>query len=122
MKMACERKVKKLKNYEEEFIANKELTDKEQQVFKQYDLKFNDERLKLKAETVVLQATLDAVVERTRIDEKKSGGILQDYKQIIQRQEEQITKLNSMLEDTTVTNYFSFSVFQGFKKDFLSIF
>lgn len=103
MKMACERKVKKLKQYEDEFIANKELAEKEEQLTKQQDLRFNEERQRLKADTIVLQAKFDQVVERNRLNEKKTAGILLDYKQIIQRQEEQISKLNSTLEEITVS-------------------
>lgn len=103
MKMACERKVKKLKQYEDEFVANKELTEKEEQLTKQQDLRFNEERQRLKADTIVLQAKFDQVVERNRLNEKKTAGILLDYKQIIQRQEQQISMLNSTLDEMTVS-------------------
>lgn len=103
MKMACERKVKKLKQYEDEFVANKELAEKEEQLTKQQDLRFNEERQRLKAETIVLQAKFDQVVERNRLNEKKTAGILLDYKQIIQRQEQQISMLNSTLDEIAVS-------------------
>lgn len=119
MKMACERKVKKLKQYEDEFVANKELTEKEEQLTKQQDLRFNEERQRLKAETIVLQAKFDQVIERNRLNEKKTAGILLDYKQIIQRQEQQISMLNSTVDEMTVSevrvvccnNTFSFCCF-----------
>lgn len=107
MKMACERKVKKLKQYEDEFVANKENAEKEEQITKQQDLRFNEERQRLKAETIVLQAKFDQVVERNRLNEKKTAGILLDYKQIIQRQEQQISILNSTLDEITVSEVFA---------------
>lgn len=107
MKMACERKVKKLKQYEDEFVTNKENAEKEEQITKQQDLRFNEERQRLKAETIVLQAKFDQVVERNRLNEKKTAGILLDYKQIIQRQEQQISIVNSTLDEITVSEVFA---------------
>ncbi|XP_037044967.1 rab GTPase-activating protein 1-like isoform X2 [Bradysia coprophila] len=103
LKSACEKKMKKLKLYEEEFVANKELAEKQEQEIKQYELKFVEERQKLKAEAATLQSQLDQALEKNKIDDKKNAGIITDYKQIIQRQEDQITKLNTMLEDMTRT-------------------
>lgn len=103
LKSACEKKMKKLKLYEDEFIANKELAEKQEQEIKQYELKFTEERQKLKSEAMMLQVQLEQALEKNKIDEKKNMGIITDYKQIIQRQEDQITKLNTMLEDMTVS-------------------
>ncbi|KAJ6641996.1 Rab GTPase-activating protein 1 [Pseudolycoriella hygida] len=103
LKIACEKKVKKLKVYEEEFVANKELIEKQEQEIKQSELKFVEERNKMKAEAAMLRSQLDQAIEKNKIDEKKNSGIITDYKQIIQRQEDQITKLNTMLEDMTRT-------------------
>lgn len=103
VKNACEKKVKKLKVYEDEFVANKELAEKQEQEIKQYQLKFVEEKQKLKAEAAMLQSQLVQALEKNKIDDKKNLGIITDYKQIIQRQEDQITKLNTMLEDMTVS-------------------
>lgn len=103
LKIACEKKVKKLKLYEDEFIANKEHAEKQEHEIKQYELKFIEERQKLKSEAIALQSQLDQATEKYKIDDKKNMGIIMDYKQIIQRQEDQITKLNTMLEDMTVS-------------------
>lgn len=46
---------------------------------------------------------LNQSFEKSSQEEKKHTGIIQDYKQIIHRQEQQITKLNDMLEDVTKT-------------------
>lgn len=103
MKLACERKVKKLKQYEDEFLANKELAEKEENDSKQYEQRFMEERQKIKAEVLALQAKLEQTIEKSRTEDKKSSTIILDYKQIIQRQEQQITKLSGMLEDMTVS-------------------
>lgn len=106
LKSACEKKVKKLKLYEDEFVANKELAEKQEQEIKQYELKFVEERQKLKSEVTTLQSQLQQSLEKNKLDDKKNMGIIMDYKHIIQRQEDQITKLNTMLEDMTVTYNF----------------
>lgn len=83
-------------------MTNKELAEKQEQEIKQYELKFVEERQKLKADAAMLQCQLDRALEKNKIDDRKNMGIITDYKQIIQRQEDQITKLNTMLEDMTV--------------------
>lgn len=104
MKTACERKVKKLKQYEDEFLTNREAADKEAIKLKQDEIKFNDERQNLKNITRLLQEKYDKTVEKHKIDEQKTAGIIADYKKIIQRQEQQMTKLNGLLENMTVNN------------------
>uniref|UniRef100_A0A0K8TSK8 Putative rab gtpase-activating protein 1-like isoform x3 n=1 Tax=Tabanus bromius TaxID=304241 RepID=A0A0K8TSK8_TABBR len=103
MKMACDRRVKKLKQYEEEFLTKKENDDREEQYARQYELKFAEERKKYETEITRLQDMLNQSMEKSSQEEKKHTGIIQDYKQIIHRQEQQITKLNDMLEDVTKT-------------------
>lgn len=84
-------------------MANKELAEKQEQEIKQYQLKFVEEKQKMKSEATQLQSQLEKAIEKNKIDDKKNMGIITDYKQIIQRQEDQITKLNTMLEDMTVS-------------------
>lgn len=93
MKMACERKIKKLKQYEEEFQMkkqHKERLEKEAQI---YENRFGEERRKLQAEIDELQKKLIEANERTIEKEKKHTGIIQDYKLIIQRLENDNTNL-----------------------------
>ncbi|XP_017485227.1 PREDICTED: rab GTPase-activating protein 1-like isoform X2 [Rhagoletis zephyria] len=97
MKMACERKIKKLKQYEEEFQLrkqHKERLEKEAQV---YENRFGEERRKLQAEIDEMQKKLIEANERAVEKEKKHTGIIQDYKQIIQRLENDTTNLNETL-------------------------
>ncbi|XP_036337827.1 rab GTPase-activating protein 1-like isoform X2 [Rhagoletis pomonella] len=97
MKMACERKIKKLKQYEEEFQLrkqHKERLEKEAQV---YENRFGEERRKLQAEIDEMQKKLIEANERAVDKEKKHTGIIQDYKQIIQRLENDTTNLNETL-------------------------
>ncbi|XP_018785767.1 PREDICTED: rab GTPase-activating protein 1-like isoform X4 [Bactrocera latifrons] len=97
MKMACERKIKKLKQYEEEFQLkkqHKERLEKEAQI---YENRFGEERRKLQAEIDDLQKKLIEANERAVEKERKHTGIIQDYKLIIQRLENDITNLNETL-------------------------
>ncbi|XP_055845621.1 rab GTPase-activating protein 1-like isoform X2 [Episyrphus balteatus] len=103
MKMACERKVKKLKQYEDEFFLqkkNEERIEKEAQI---YEAKFGEERKKLQAEIALLQKKLDDSTEKGIQTEKTHTGITHDYKQIIQRQEEEITRLNEVVDGMSAT-------------------
>ncbi|XP_058839083.1 rab GTPase-activating protein 1-like isoform X2 [Topomyia yanbarensis] len=99
MKLSFECKVKKLKKYELEYLAKKEESERKEREMKQYELKFNEERIKMKQEIVALNAKLETMTR----DEKKNSGIIVDYKQIIQRQEHENNKLHQMLEDLTKT-------------------
>lgn len=103
MKLACEKKVKKLKQYEDEFLANKELIENKENDSKQYEQRFTEERQKMKTELASMQTKLEQIIEKSRSDDKKSSAIIFDYKQIIQRQEQQITKLSGILENMTVS-------------------
>lgn len=103
MKSACERKVKKLKQYEEEFIVKKEIADREENEEKKIDIRVLEERRKVQVEYNKLQEKMNLVQEQASICEKKNASIILDYKKIIQRQEQQITKINEMLEDVTVS-------------------
>lgn len=97
MKQACERKIKKLKQYEEEFLLkkqHKERLEKEAQI---YESRFGEERRKLQAEIESLTQQLSGATERAVEKEKKHTGIIQEYKQIIQRQEQDMNTLNETL-------------------------
>lgn len=102
MKMACERKVKKLKQYEDEFMVkqqDKERLEKESQI---YENRFGEERRKMRAEIVDLQQKLSEANDRAVTTESKHTGIIQDYKQIIQRMEQNIVNLNESLQNAMV--------------------
>ncbi|XP_065079809.1 rab GTPase-activating protein 1-like isoform X2 [Ochlerotatus camptorhynchus] len=99
MKLSFECKVKKMKKYELEYIAKKEENERKEREMKQYELRFHEEKGKMQQEIVVLNEKLEAIAK----EEKKSNGIIADYKQIIQRQEHENNKLHQMLEDLTKT-------------------
>ncbi|KAH8365912.1 hypothetical protein KR093_007305 [Drosophila rubida] len=97
MKQACERKIKKLKQYEEEFLLkkqHKERLEKEAQI---YESRFGEERRKLQSEIDALTQQLTAANERAMEKEMKHTSIKQEYKQIIQRQEQDMNTLNETL-------------------------
>ncbi|XP_020816875.1 rab GTPase-activating protein 1-like [Drosophila serrata] len=97
MKQSCERKIKKLKQYEEEFLLkkqHKERLEKEAQI---YESRFGEERRKLQAEIEALAQQLSTAKERAVEKEKKHTGIIQEYKQIIQRQEQDMNTLSETL-------------------------
>lgn len=103
MKMACDRKIKKLKQYEEEFgqkKQEKERLEKEEQIYEQ---RFGEERRKMQAEINDMQQKLTEANERAIEKEKKHTGIIQDYKQIIQRLEQDMTTLNETLGNVMVS-------------------
>lgn len=103
MKKACDRKVKKLKHYRDEFLAQKELVEKEEAAMKQYTLRFEDERKQLRADIASLRTKLDQSIEKSKQDEERKTIIIDDYKQINQRHEQQIAKLSEKLNEVTVS-------------------
>lgn len=99
MKLSGEWKLKKLKKFEEDYQIQKEENEKAEQAMKQYELRFNDERKLFQQEISVLQEK----VEKLQESDKKNETIISDYKHIIQRQEQQITKFNDILDEMTVS-------------------
>ncbi|XP_058066260.1 rab GTPase-activating protein 1-like [Anopheles bellator] len=99
MKLSFECKVKKLRKYELEYLAKREETERKEQEAKQYEQRYGEERAKLQQEIGGLNEKLEAMVR----EERKSAGIIQDYKRIIQRQEAENGKLHTMLDDLTKT-------------------
>ncbi|KAM7358945.1 GTPase activating protein and centrosome-associated isoform 2-T4 [Cochliomyia hominivorax] len=97
MKMACDRKIKKLKQYEDEFMQKKQNDERLEKEAQIYENRFGVERRKLQAEINELQQKLAEANERAIEKEKKHTGIIQDYKQIIQRLEQDMTTLNETL-------------------------
>lgn len=93
MRKACDRKVKKLKQYKEEFVAQKELDEKKAAVEKQYEVRFDEERKQLRADIQALRIQLDQAVGKSRQEEVRKTSIIDDYKLIIQRHENEIAKL-----------------------------
>ncbi|XP_037949810.1 rab GTPase-activating protein 1-like isoform X2 [Teleopsis dalmanni] len=100
MKMACDKKVKKLKHYEEEFLLKKQHKERAEKEAQIYENKFGEERRKLQVEIDTLQQKLNQANESAVEKERKHTGIIQDYKQIIQRLEQDMTTLNESLSDT----------------------
>ncbi|XP_035792291.1 rab GTPase-activating protein 1-like [Anopheles albimanus] len=99
MKLSFECKVKKLRKYELEYMAKKEETERKEQELKQYEQRYGEERAKLQHEI----STLNEKVEQMVREDRKSAGIIQDYKHIIQRQETENGKLHTMLDELTKT-------------------
>jgi hypothetical protein len=91
IKLASECKVKKLKKYEEEFMTQKEENEKFERMLSQYQMKYNEDRKMMQSEILQLQQR----VKKFEIDEKKFENIIQDYKLIIQRQEQQLESMKS---------------------------
>lgn len=102
MKMAVDRKVKRLRQYEEDFAVQKEATAKQAQVLKLCDARFNEERQRLRADRIVLQAKYDELAAKSQVESAKASSILVDYKQIIQRQEQQLAETTEMLNELKV--------------------
>lgn len=103
MKMACDRKIKKLKQYEDEFMQKKQNEERQEKENQIYENRFGVERRKLQAEINELQQKLAEANERAIEKEKKHTGIIQDYKQIIQRLEQDMTTLNETLGTVMVS-------------------
>lgn len=99
MKLSSEWKLKKLKKFEEDYQIQKEENEKAEQMMKQYEQRFNEEKKIFQQEISVLQEKVD----KLQTNDKKYESIVTDYKQIIQRQEQQISKFNEVLEEMTVS-------------------
>lgn len=113
MKLSSEWKLKKLKKYEDEYQIQKEENEKAELIMKQYENRFQEEKKIFQQEILILQERVDKMT----VDEKKYESIVGDYKQIIQRQEQQISKFNDILEEMTVSFSFYYSfAFQIFMK------
>ncbi|XP_061389224.1 rab GTPase-activating protein 1-like [Musca vetustissima] len=97
MKIACERKIKKLKIYEDEFKLQKQDKERLEKESQLYENRFGAERRKLQSEINELQQKLAEANERAIEREKKHTNIIQDYKQIIQRLEQDMTTMNETL-------------------------
>lgn len=78
--------MKKLKRYEEEYSLKKAENDKIEKMLEQYQTRYNEDRLNLQSEISQLKKR----IQKLEIDEKKYETIIQDYKKIIQRQEQQV--------------------------------
>ena len=91
IKLASECKVKKLKKYEDEFMIQKEENEKFERMLLQYQMKYNEDRKIMQGEILQLQQR----IKKFEVDEKKFENIIQDYKLIIQRQEQQLESLKT---------------------------
>ena len=92
IKLASECKVKKLKKYEDEFMIQKEENEKFERMLSQYQMKYNEDRKIMQCEISQLQQR----IKKFELDEKKFENIIQDYKLIIQRQEQQLESLKTL--------------------------
>ncbi|XP_030371834.1 rab GTPase-activating protein 1-like [Scaptodrosophila lebanonensis] len=97
MRQACERKIKKLKQYEEEFLLKKQYKERLEKEALIYENRFGEERRKLQGEIDQLNKQLSEANLRAMEKEKIHTSIIQDYKQIIQRLEQDMTTLNETL-------------------------
>lgn len=91
IRLASECKIKKLKKYEEEFMIQKEENEKFERMLSQYQMKYNEDRKIMQNEIAELQQR----IKKFEIGEKKYENIIHDYKQIIQRQEQQLDILKT---------------------------
>lgn len=91
IRLATDVKVKKLKKYEDEYMIQKEENDKFERLLLQYQLKYNEDRKTMKTEISHLQQR----IKKFEIEQRKYENIIQDYKQIIQRQELQLESIKS---------------------------
>lgn len=85
IRLASECKLKKLKRYEEEYALKKAENVKIEKMIEQYQIKYNEDRHRFQSEISQLKKR----IQKLEDDEKKYETIIQDYKQIIQRQEKQ---------------------------------
>lgn len=92
IKLASECKIKKLKKYEDEYLIQKEDNERIERMLQQYQVKYNEDRKILRSEIVLLQQR----IKKSENDEKNYVKIIQEYKQIIQRQEQQIDFLRNV--------------------------
>ncbi|XP_014248994.1 rab GTPase-activating protein 1 [Cimex lectularius] len=107
MKMACNIKVKKLKKYEQEFLAIKEAQENADQYSNELDrmkselLRNEEEKKRLEEQITQLKDMLKREVDKAENDNGKNSSIIQGYKEICQRldREQQATKasLNQIL-------------------------
>jgi Rab GTPase-activating protein 1 len=98
IKLASECKVKKLTKYEAEFMTQKEENEKFEKMLSQHQMKYNEDRRMMQGEIHQLQQK----IKKFELDEKKYDNIIQDYKLIIQRQEQQLEILKTVKVSDTL--------------------
>ena len=91
IRLASECKIKKLKKYEEEYLIQKEDNQKFEKMLQQYQFKYNEDRKAMRGEISLLQEQ----VKKHESDKKNFESIIHDYKQIIQRQEQEMEYLKN---------------------------
>jgi hypothetical protein len=84
IRLASECKIKKLKKYEEEYLIQKGENEKIEMMLKQYQMKYEEDRKVMRVEIAQLQEQ----AKKYEADKKNLETIINDYKQIIQRQEQ----------------------------------
>lgn len=104
MKKACDRKVKKLKQYKEEFMEQKLIDEKKAADEKQYEVRFEEERKQLRSNIQGLRIQLEQALEKSKQEEEKKTNIIDGYKQAIQRNEQEISKFKEDLNSIHVSN------------------
>lgn len=91
IRLASETKIKKLKKYEDEYLIQKEDNEKIEKMLQHYQTKYNEDRKKMRGEISQLQEQ----AKKYEGEKKNFESIIQDYKQIIQRQEQEIEFLKN---------------------------
>lgn len=105
MKVACSIKVKKLKKYEQEFIALKEAQDSAETYTNEVEslratvARQDEERKLLRDEVTQLKEMLKREVAKADAESKRNQLIITDYKQICARLDEQFNTTKQTLND-----------------------
>lgn len=106
MRKACERKVKRLKQYRDEYVAHKEAEEKRLESEKSMELEV--ERTRLRMENGDLQVKLKQAEEKTKCEVERKKSIIDGYKEVTQRYEQEITRLNQTIASISVGFIFVF--------------
>lgn len=94
MKAVCDRKVKHLKKYEEKFREKRESEERQEQETAMCEAMFGEERKRLQADIKRLEGKVAAAEESSAT----LDGIIGEYKQINQRQEQQLSDLSAQMD------------------------
>lgn len=100
VRKACDRKMKKLKQYREEYVAHKEAEQKRLEAEKGMEEEL--EKVRLRTANEQLQMKLKEAEEKTRNEVERKKSIIDGYKEVTQRYEQEITKLNQTIASLSV--------------------
>ncbi|KAK6641121.1 hypothetical protein RUM44_012823 [Polyplax serrata] len=105
MKLACNLKVKKLKKYENEYMALKEAQDKAENYTNEMERlkvaleRSEEEKKRLDDELVQIKNMLKREVDRAESDARRNNSIIADYKQICARLDTETNNIKAKLRD-----------------------